>query len=93
MNWRQVVLGPLALALFLALFVFMMNKISAPDARFELGDFVIIADLVLALVLLAALVQRVHFSLVPGQRIVPDPVHHLTLRPTGAVNLNVQQRD
>jgi hypothetical protein len=55
MNWRQVVLGPLALALFLALFVFMMNKISAPDARFELGDFVIIADLVLALVLLMAL--------------------------------------
>lgn len=44
-------------------------------------------------ILLAALVQRVHFSLVPGQRIVPDPVHHLTLRPAGAVNLNVQQRD
>ncbi|HZS88586.1 MAG TPA: hypothetical protein VFE42_14020 [Chloroflexota bacterium] len=52
MNWRQVLLGPLAFMIFLFLFVFMMNKISAPNARFELGDFVIIADLIIALTLL-----------------------------------------
>lgn len=42
--------------------------------------------------LLATLAQRVHFSLIPGQTIVPDPVHHLTLRPAGAVKLGVQCR-
>ena len=40
--------------------------------------------------LLATLAQRVSFSLVSGQTIEPDPVHHLTLRPTGAVNVVVK---
>ncbi len=44
-------LGPLAFMIFLGLFVFMMNKISAPDAKFELADYVIIADLIIAFVL------------------------------------------
>jgi len=42
--------------------------------------------------LLAALAQRISFSLVPGQTIVPDPVHHLTLRPAGSVNVVVKRR-
>lgn len=46
--FRDLIAGPLAFALFIALIVFMMNRISAPDATFELGDLVIIVDLVLA---------------------------------------------
>ncbi|HEX9134584.1 MAG TPA: cytochrome P450 [Ktedonobacteraceae bacterium] len=42
--------------------------------------------------LLAALAQRVSFSLVPGQTIEPDPVHHLALRPIGEVNVTVKRR-
>jgi cytochrome P450 len=42
--------------------------------------------------LLATLAQRVSFSLVPGQTIVPDPIHHLTLRPAGEVNVTVKRR-
>ena len=42
--------------------------------------------------LLATLAQRISFSLVPGQTIVPDPVHHLTLRPAGSVNVVVKRR-
>jgi cytochrome P450 len=42
--------------------------------------------------LLATLAQRVSFSLVPGQTIVPDPVHHLTLRPAGEVKVMVKRR-
>jgi cytochrome P450 len=42
--------------------------------------------------LLAALAQRVNFSLVPGQNVVPDPVHHLTLRPMGEVKVLVKRR-
>jgi cytochrome P450 len=42
--------------------------------------------------LLATLAQRVSFSLVPGQTIVPDPVHHLTLRPAGEVKVLVKRR-
>jgi cytochrome P450 len=42
--------------------------------------------------LLATLVQRVSFSLVPGQTIEPDPVHHLTLRPSKAVHVTVKRR-
>ena len=42
--------------------------------------------------LLATLAQRVSFSLVPGQAIEPDPVHHLALRPAGAVNVVVKKR-
>jgi hypothetical protein len=45
---RDLFGGPLVFALFIALVVFMMNKISAPDATYELGDYVIIVDLVLA---------------------------------------------
>jgi cytochrome P450 len=33
--------------------------------------------------LIATLAQRVHFQLVPGQTIAPDPVHNLALRPGG----------
>ena len=43
-------------------------------------------------ILLATLAQRVSFSLVPGQTITPDPVHHLTLRPSGEVNMLVTKR-
>lgn len=39
-----------------------------------------------------AFAQRVSFSLVPGQHIVPDPVHHLALRPAGKVNVTVKRR-
>jgi cytochrome P450 len=42
--------------------------------------------------LLATLAQRVSFDLVPGQSIVPDPVHHLAMRPTGEVNVVVKRR-
>jgi len=42
--------------------------------------------------LLATLAQRVSFSLVPGQAIEPDPVHHLALRPAGAVHVVVKKR-
>ena len=42
--------------------------------------------------LLATLVQRVSFSLTPGQTIEPDPIHHLALRPSGAVNAIVKRR-
>src|SRR6266700_2741161 len=42
--------------------------------------------------LLATLAQRVSFSLVPGQTIVPDPVHNLALRPAGEVKVLVKRR-
>ena len=42
--------------------------------------------------LLATIAQRVSFSLLPGQAITPDPVHHLALRPTGEVNVTVKKR-
>jgi len=42
--------------------------------------------------LLATLAQRVSFNLVPGQNIVPDPVHHLAMRPAGEVNVVVKRR-
>ncbi len=42
--------------------------------------------------LLATLAQRVNFSLVPGQTIVPDPIHHLTLRPGGELKVLVKRR-
>ena len=42
--------------------------------------------------LLATIAQRASFSLVPGQAIVPDPVHHLALRPAGEVNVTVKRR-
>lgn len=43
--------------------------------------------------LLATLAQRVHFHLVPGQRIQADPEHHLTLRPGSPINVSVTRRD
>jgi cytochrome P450 len=42
--------------------------------------------------LLATLAQRVKFSLLPGQNITPDPLHHLTLRPASGVNVSVTRR-
>jgi cytochrome P450 len=42
--------------------------------------------------LLATLAQRVSFELVPGQNIVPDPIHHLAMRPAGEVNVVVKRR-
>ncbi len=42
--------------------------------------------------LIALIAQRFSFSLVPGQHIEPDIVHHLVLRPGGEVNLNVHAR-
>ena len=42
--------------------------------------------------LLATISQRVSFSLLPGQSIEPDPVHHLALRPARAVNVRVKKR-
>ena len=42
--------------------------------------------------LLATIAQRVGFSLVPGQTIEPDPVHHLALRPGGELNVMVKRR-
>jgi len=43
--------------------------------------------------LIATLAQRVHFTLVPGQTIEPDPVHNLALRPGGKVEVIVEQRN
>ena len=43
--------------------------------------------------LLATLAQRVSFTLVPGQTIVPDPEHHLALRPAGVVHVRVKKRE
>jgi hypothetical protein len=42
--------------------------------------------------LLATLAQRVSFDLVSDQNIVPDPVHHLAMRPAGEVNVVVKRR-
>ena len=42
--------------------------------------------------LLATLAQRVSFSLLPGQSIEPDPIHHLALRPSGQVKVVVKRR-
>jgi cytochrome P450 len=42
--------------------------------------------------LIATLAQRVHFALVPGQTIEPDPVHNLALRPGGKVEAVVKKR-
>lgn len=42
--------------------------------------------------LLATLAQRVSFTLVPDQPLVVDPVHHLTLRPAGTLNVTVSRR-
>ena len=42
--------------------------------------------------LLAALAQRVSFTLEPEQDIRLDPAHHLTLRPSGPVNVRVRRR-
>lgn len=42
--------------------------------------------------LLATLAQRVSFALVPDQPLVVDPVHHLTLRPAGPLNVTVTRR-
>jgi cytochrome P450 len=42
--------------------------------------------------LLATLAQRVSFRLLPGQTIKIDPVHNLTLRPAGPVNVEVTKR-
>jgi len=42
--------------------------------------------------LLATLAQRASFTLLPGQSIKIDPVHNLTLRPAGAVNVQVKKR-
>ncbi len=42
--------------------------------------------------LLATLAQRTSFHMVPGQTIEPDPIHHLVLRPGGAVNMSVKKR-
>src|SRR5579883_506460 len=42
--------------------------------------------------LLAALAQRVSFTLVPGQKIEPDPIHHLTIRPSKGINVVVHRR-
>ena len=43
--------------------------------------------------LLATMAQRCTFSLLPGQRIEPDVVHHLALRPGGAVQVEVHRRE
>jgi len=42
--------------------------------------------------LLATFAQRTRFSLVPGQSIIPDPIHHLALRPAGTLDVKVQRR-
>ena len=42
--------------------------------------------------LIATLAQRIHFTLVPGQTIEPDPVHNLALRPGGKVEVVVKKR-
>jgi cytochrome P450 len=41
--------------------------------------------------LIATIVQQASLSLVPGQSIVPDPVHNLALRPGGKVEAVVQR--
>ncbi len=46
------VLGPFVVVGFVALFVYMLAVVSAPDSTFELGDFVIIGDLIVGFVLL-----------------------------------------
>ncbi|MBV9690416.1 MAG: cytochrome P450 [Ktedonobacteraceae bacterium] len=43
--------------------------------------------------LLATLAQRATFTLVPGQRIKPDPEHNLALRPNGKVKVVVKKRE
>ena len=53
MGLRQY-LGSIFFVLFLGMFVFMMNQISAPDAKYELGDYVIVADLIVGFVFLMA---------------------------------------
>jgi len=42
--------------------------------------------------LLATIAQRASFSLLRGQTIEPDPVHHLALRPASTVNVTVKKR-
>ncbi|MBV8695412.1 MAG: cytochrome P450 [Ktedonobacteraceae bacterium] len=42
--------------------------------------------------LLATLAQRATFTLVPGQRIKPDPEHNFALRPNGKVKVVVKRR-
>jgi cytochrome P450 len=42
--------------------------------------------------LIAAIAQRYTFSLVPGQHIAPDIIHHLALRPGGKVEVRVHFR-
>ena len=42
--------------------------------------------------LLATLAQRISFALVPGQTVEPDSVHHVALRPAGAVHVTVKKR-
>jgi len=42
--------------------------------------------------LIATIAQHYTFSLVPGQHIVPDVVHHLALRPGGKVKVIAQKR-
>ena len=54
MRARDLV-GSLIVVLFVALFVYMLNEISAPNAKVELGNYVIIVDLVLALIFTALL--------------------------------------
>jgi cytochrome P450 len=43
--------------------------------------------------LIATLAQRVHFRLVQGQAIAPDPRHNLALRPGGKVEVVVKKRE
>jgi cytochrome P450 len=43
-----------------------------------------------AQLVLATLVQRVTFALVPGQRVVPEPL--ITLRPKGGIGVVVRRR-
>lgn len=42
--------------------------------------------------LLATIAQRASFTLVPGQTVEPDTIHHLVLRPAGQVNMVVHRR-
>jgi len=42
--------GAVVFVAFLALFVYMMNTISAPNAKYELGNYVIVADLIIGIV-------------------------------------------
>lgn len=43
--------------------------------------------------LLATLAQRVTFELVPDQRIIPDPLRNVTIRPKNGVNMVVYRRE